>query len=370
MSNKWIKLLESIKNPESGQTLVSEGRILGCTEEGDKLHIKYNREGINTEKKRQLEDEIYQVLEGHLKEENIFIMSVSPESEKKASEPQKAPAGLKIGHGTVGTPKKINNIKKVIAVASGKGGVGKSTFSANLACTLSQQGHKVGIIDADIYGPSIPMIMGVREEKPLASEDKKIQPVEKHGVKIMSFGFFIEENDPVIWRGPMLGGVLNQFFFDVTWGELDYLIIDLPPGTGDVQLSMIQNVSVDGAIIISTPQDVALLDAIKANEMFKKMKLPVLGMVENMAYFICDSCDKKHHIFGEQSMEKGTGQLKETFLGSVPLEMDLRLSSDKGLPYMANKSYEGRQVWKSFIEVANNLTNGNNKKGFLKKLFS
>ena len=384
MSNQWIEKLSNVKNPNSGKTLLDEGRLLGCLEEGEFLKIKYNREGITPIQKREIENQILDSIGTTWDQDNILILTVSESSQEvfdhtqtqpapQATTPDEQPAGIKVGHGSVGTPKKIDGVSKIIAIASGKGGVGKSTFTANLACTLANEGYKVGVIDADIYGPSIPMIMGVRSEKPMASPDKKIMPVEKHGVKLMSFGFFIEEKDPVIWRGPMLGGVLNQFLFDVVWGELDYLILDLPPGTGDIQLSMIQNASVDGSIIISTPQDVALLDAMKAFEMFKKLELPILGLVENMAYFVCDGCGKNHHIFGEEGVSKGAKEHGEKFLGSVPLELALRKAADVGHPYMAQPANKDSEVWKGFTQVAKELTSGDNqpkKKGFLKSLFS
>lgn len=250
------------------------------------------------------------------------------------------PAQIKAGHGTVGNKRPVPGVGKIIAIGSGKGGVGKSTFTANLALALRRQGHSVGIIDADIYGPSLPMIFGKRDEKPRSNAERKIIPVDAHGIRFMSFGFFINESDPVIWRGPMLGGVLNQFLFDVDWTGTDYLLIDLPPGTGDIQLSMIQNAHVDGCIIISTPQDVALLDAKKGLEMFRKMNLPIIGMVENMSAFICDGCGKTHHIFGKGGVEEAVKQLNTKLIGSIPLEISLRAGSDEGVPYMSNETSE------------------------------
>jgi ATP-binding protein involved in chromosome partitioning len=201
----------------------------------------------------------------------------------------------------------------------------------------------------------MPMIFGKRDEKPRSNSEKKIIPVESFGIKFMSFGFFINEHDPVIWRGPMLGGVLNQFLFDVDWTGLDYLLIDLPPGTGDIQLSMIQNAHVDAAIVISTPQDIALLDAKKGAEMFKKMNLPILGMVENMSSFVCHHCGSEHHIFGQGGVETAVAQMELKFLGRVPLEIDLRTGSDKGEPYMAQEKFEQRPVWKSFVSIASEV---------------
>jgi len=247
---------------------------------------------------------------------------------------------------------KMAKVKYPLIVMSGKGGVGKSTFTANLALTLSKLGHKVGIIDADIYGPSQPMIFGKRDEKPHSNSERKIVPVESYGIKFMSFGFFINENDPVIWRGPMLGGVINQFLFDVDWNGLDYLLIDLPPGTGDIQLSMVQNAHVDAAIIVSTPQDIALLDATKGVEMFRKLNLPILGMVENMTSFICTSCGSEHHIFGAGGVSKAVEKLGIEMIGQIPLELELRTGSDNGKPYMTQENLADRPVWKAFFEVA------------------
>ena len=266
--------------------------------------------------------------------------------------PASQPAQIKAGHGTIDKKKPVPGVDKIIAIGSGKGGVGKSTFTANLAITLSKLGKKVGVIDADIYGPSLPMIFGKRDEKPRSNSEKKIIPVESFGIKFMSFGFFINEQDPVIWRGPMLGGVLNQFLFDVDWTGLDYLLIDLPPGTGDIQLSMIQNAHVDGAIVISTPQDIALLDAKKGAEMFKKLNLPVIGMVENMSSFVCTHCGTEHHIFGEGGVAKAVEQLDVKFLGKIPLEIELRTGSDRGVPYMTEDKFHDRSVWKAYTQIA------------------
>ena len=356
--------LNQIKNPASGNTFVSENRWQHIAMEGNKLVAEYNRDGISPAEKRVIEAEIQKALSDLLGVDNILVKTVSSQSQDvfkaldkgtagKATEaPQSTPAQLKVGHGTVGNKKAVPGVGKIIAIGSGKGGVGKSTFTSNLALTLSKLGHKVGIIDADIYGPSQPMIFGKRDEKPRSNSEKKIIPVESYGIKFMSFGFFINENDPVIWRGPMLGGVINQFLFDVDWNGLDYLLIDLPPGTGDIQLSMIQNAHVDAAIIVSTPQDIALLDATKGVEMFRKLNLPILGMVENMTSFICTSCGTEHHIFGEGGVSKAVEKLGIEMIGQIPLELELRTGSDSGKPYMTQENLSDRPVWKAFIEVA------------------
>jgi ATP-binding protein involved in chromosome partitioning len=213
-------------------------------------------------------------------------------------------------------------------------------------------GFKVGIIDADIYGPSLPMLMGMRAEKPRSNNDKRIIPLEKDGVKFISFGLFINEEDPVIWRGPMLGGVLNQFLFDVEWGDTDFLLIDLPPGTGDIQLSMVQNANVDGAIVISTPQDVALLDAMKGLQMFKKMNLPIIGMVENMSYFLCEENGMKHYIFGKGGVGVACEKMNLTLLGEIALDEKLRENSDRGTPYMSQNENNEKIIWNTYMSAA------------------
>jgi ATP-binding protein involved in chromosome partitioning len=222
------------------------------------------------------------------------------------------------------------------------------------------------------------MLLNQRGAKPGATSEKKIIPVDAYGIPFISFGLFINENDPVIWRGPMLGGVLNQFLFDVAWEDLDYLIIDLPPGTGDMQLSMIQATDIDGAIVVSTPQDVAVLDSKKGLNMFNQVKVPVLGMVENMSYFVPeDNLSKKYYIFGEGGVKKAAAELNVNLLGEIPLEIALREGSDNGKPYMNEKKNEGKPVWNSYMSLAKNInqcfdetSNPNESKGFFKRLFS
>jgi ATP-binding protein involved in chromosome partitioning len=359
--------LNAILNPATGNSFESEKRWKHVAMNGEKLVAEYNRDGITPAEKRIIEAEITKSLSDLIGIENILVKTTSTQSQdvfkaldKQATEAPAVPAAtqpaqIKAGHGTIDKKKPVPGVEKIIAIGSGKGGVGKSTFTANLALTLSKQGKKVGVIDADIYGPSLPMIFGKREEKPRSNSEKKIIPVEAYGIKFMSFGFFINEEDPVIWRGPMLGGVLNQFLFDVDWTGLDYLLIDLPPGTGDIQLSMIQNAHVDGAIIISTPQDIALLDAKKGAEMFKKLNLPLIGMVENMSSFVCHSCGTEHFIFGEGGVEKAVEKLEIPFLGKIPLEIELRTGSDNGVPYMTQDKFTNRPVWKSFQEIGSKV---------------
>jgi ATP-binding protein involved in chromosome partitioning len=378
--------LNQIKNPATGATFHSEKRWQHVAMEGDKLIAQYNRDGISPAEKRSIEGEIQKALTDLIGVDNILVKTTSSQSQDvfkaldqksdatPAPAPETQPAQIKAGHGTIDKKKPVPGVGKIIAIGSGKGGVGKSTFTANLAISLAKKGHKVGIIDADIYGPSLPMIFGKRDEKPRSNSERKIIPVEAFGIKFMSFGFFINEQDPVIWRGPMLGGVLSQFLFDVDWSGTDYLLIDLPPGTGDIQLSMIQNAHVDGAIIISTPQDIALLDAKKGVEMFKKLNLPIIGMVENMTSFICNHCGTEHHIFGEGGVAKAVEQLSVEMIGQIPLEIELRTGSDNGEPYMTQDRFRERPVWKAFMNVTDKVENFFNpnpiqpKTGFFSKI--
>jgi ATP-binding protein involved in chromosome partitioning len=225
---------------------------------------------------------------------------------------------------------RLKGVKNILAVGSGKGGVGKSTVAANLAYALRQAGATVGILDADIYGPSLPILLGLKGEAPTMSAEQKINPIEKYGMKAISMGFLLKESDAVVWRGPMLGKALQQFIDDVDWGELDYLVIDLPPGTGDVQLSLSQLIGVDGAVIVTTPQDVAFADVRRAIRMFQMTKVPLLGLVENMSYFHCPDNDKTYHIFGEGRTASHAEEHRLDFLGQLPIDPQIGPAADKG----------------------------------------
>lgn len=240
-------------------------------------------------------------------------------------------------HGMAENPKLDLPVKHVIIVASGKGGVGKSTVAANLAVSLANtHGLKVGLLDADIYGPSIPLMMGDEKYKPIASEEGKLIPDERHGVKIMSIGFLVDASKALVWRGPMAQNAFYQMLRDVEWAkdgeELDYLVIDLPPGTGDVQITLAQKVDVSGAVIVSTPQDIALIDARRAVEMFQKMDVPILGLIENMSTYICPECGHEDHIFGNGGAKEAAQEMGMPFLGDLPLAKDVREKSDQGEP--------------------------------------
>ncbi len=229
----------------------------------------------------------------------------------------------------------LEGIRHIVAVASGKGGVGKSTVAANLAIALSKLGFSVGLLDADIYGPSVPTLFGVREERPKAAGGGRFHPIEKFGVKLVSIGFFLTDKAPVIWRGPMVMSAVRQFLKDVIWGELDYLIVDLPPGTGDAQLTLAQQVHLDGVVVVTTPQDLALLDAQRAVKMFRQLHCPLLGVVENMSFFVCPDCGERSELFGRGGGERMAVQEGIKLLVGVPIFAELREGSDCGMPVTA-----------------------------------
>lgn len=247
----------------------------------------------------------------------------------------------------------VPGVRNIVAVASGKGGVGKSTVAVNLAVALARQGARVGLMDADIYGPSIPMMMGVQHEKAMGDAEGHIVPLEAFGVKMVSIGFLLGEDAPVVWRGPMVGKAVTQLVRDCAWGELDYLIIDLPPGTGDAQLSLAQTVPLSGGVIVTTPQDIALLDATRGLSMFREVKVPVLGIVENMSYFACPHCGEKTFIFSHGGGRETAERLKVPFLGEIPLDVDVRIGGDLGAPITAVKPESPQS--EAFMELASKV---------------
>ena len=248
----------------------------------------------------------------------------------------------------------LGGIKHAVVVGSGKGGVGKSTVAANLAVAAAKLGLKVGLLDADLYGPSMGMMFGVGpDDGPEGTPEGKIIPIEKFGVKLMSMGFLIEEDKPVIWRGPMLNKALQQFLGDVLWGDLDLLIIDLPPGTGDIQITLIQNAKVGGAIVVSTPQDVAFLDAKKAIGMFNTVKVPITGVIENMSSFVCPGCGQETQIFGHGGVKAAAARMELPFLGEIPIDLAIREGGDNGTPLV--EAYPDSPQTKAFLEMAAKL---------------
>lgn len=272
-----------------------------------------------------------------------------------AAKPSTPPPSLKIG----GHPKpqagptKPAGVQRILAIGSGKGGVGKSTVSSNLAVALARAGRKVGLLDADIYGPSQPRMMGVNK-RPASPDGKTIIPLHAHGVTLMSIGFMLDPDKAVVWRGPMLMGALQQMLGQVEWGELDVLLVDLPPGTGDVQLTLCQKSEVSGAIVVSTPQDVALLDARKALDMFKTLNTPVLGLIENMSQFTCPTCGTTHDIFGQGGVKAEAEKLGLPLLGALPIDLDTRLAGDGGTPIAAGDS----PMAQAYARIAEGLIKG------------
>jgi ATP-binding protein involved in chromosome partitioning len=254
--------------------------------------------------------------------------------------------------GTMNQREGIPGVRNIVAVASGKGGVGKSTVAVNLALALAAEGARVGLLDADVYGPNVPLMMG-SQARPMQGPDNKIVPIDAYDIKLMSMGFFIDADSPVIWRGPMLTKLLTQFMYDVNWGELDYLVMDMPPGTGDIQLTTAQSVPLTGAVIVSTPQDVALLDAGKALVMFKKLNVPVLGIVENMSTFVCPHCGNPTDLFGHGGAQAAASRYDVPFLGEIPLHLRIREGGDSGQPVVASAA-ESPEA-EAFVQVARSL---------------
>ena len=262
------------------------------------------------------------------------------------------PPALTIGRHPTPGPSDVPGVKRIIAVGSGKGGVGKSTVSVNLAVALAREGWKVGLVDADIYGPSLPRMLGV-SKRPASPDGKTIIPPVAHGVRMISIGLMLPEEQALIWRGPMLMGALQQMMTLVQWGELDVLVIDLPPGTGDVQLTLAQKFVVDGAIIVSTPQDVALIDARKGIDMFRRMNIPILGMIENMSTHVCSNCGHEEHVFGHGGVVSEAKKLDVPLLAEVPLHLDIRTAGDGGAPVVVNQPDSPQAA--AFIKVAREL---------------
>jgi len=262
--------------------------------------------------------------------EELDVYTTQAPQQQQASDGHR-PIGGTANRGGLAPKTPVEGIKNIIAVNSGKGGVGKTTCSVNLAVSLAQLGHKVGLLDADVTGPNVHLMLGI-DQKPHMTESQKIAALDAHGVKMISMGTLVDEGKPTIWRGPMLDGVIKQFLREVEWGELDYLLIDLPPGTSDAQLTICQNVPLMGTVIVTTPQDVALMDARKGLQMFQKMEVPVLGVIENMSFFECPHCSERSEIFSHGGGSKAASELGLEFLGGIPIELKVRSGGDDGAP--------------------------------------
>ncbi len=330
-----------VRDPLTGKSVWLSGLIQDARIDGETLRFVLACRGEHSADDRQrLREAILRNLAESWKGEVVCTLRVQGatgdhghahgHADAPAKDPVKGMSGGGVQpHGGPITKQNPPGVRHIVAVASGKGGVGKSTVATNLAVALAREGWSVGLLDADIYGPSLPLMMNVNG-RPLAGADKRILPLVSHGVKCMSIGFLVDEKEPIIWRGPMVMGVINQFFKDVAWDNVDYLIIDLPPGTGDAQLTMIQAVNLSGGIIVSTPQPVALLDAVRGVEMFKKLDVPILGVVENMAWY--EAGGVRMHPFGEGGGAKLAADYEVPLLAQLPLRDDVRAAGDAGQP--------------------------------------
>jgi ATP-binding protein involved in chromosome partitioning len=311
--------LRNVQEPELGRDIVTLNMVKGIAIDGSSVAFTIELTTPACPLKDEIERNALAALEG-IGADNVEITWGAMVRRAAPQQPQQL----------------LPNVKNIIAVASGKGGVGKSTVSVNLAVSLAQSGASVGLLDADITGPNIPMMLGV-EGQPKASENNKILPLERHGVKCISIQFFVPEGQPIVWRGPLVGGAIQQFLRDVEWGELDYLVIDLPPGTSDAQLTLAQAVPLSGAVLVTTPQDVSLSDVTKALAMFKRLSVPILGIVENMTAFVCPHCGEATEIFGRGGGERFAAEHGIEFLGGVPLDITVRQGGDVGVPAVAQR---------------------------------
>ena len=345
-------VLDTVMDPATGRSVAALGMVSGVATRAGHVAITLDVDparGTALEPLRQACEQAIRAMPGVLSATAVMT------SERTAPPPPPAP-GTHQGHShgapaakTTGGGGRIDvpGVKHIIAVASGKGGVGKSTTAVNLALGLAANGIATGLLDADIYGPSMPRMLGVTE-KPESADGKMLKPIEKYGLKTMSIGYIVAEDTPMIWRGPMVSSALEQMLRDVTWGELDVLVVDMPPGTGDAQLTLAQRVALAGAVIVSTPQDIALVDARKGLNMFRKVAVPVLGIVENMSYFLCPKCGERSEIFGHGGAHEEADKLGVPFLGEVPLHPDIRTTSDSGHPIVVSKPDSAHaQVYKN-----------------------
>lgn len=335
-----LRALQALTDPVGGKDLVTAGLLGALSFEDGTLRAVLQIDPAQAAKYEKIQSEAQAVLEAlEGVEKASVILSAHKAAPSVGGRKRPPPHQARRPEGYQGDA----HVKRVIAVSSAKGGVGKSTMAINLAVALAKSGQAVGVLDADIHGPSAPMLLGLsgkRAKTETAEGRRLIKPMQAHGIKAMSIGFLTEDDGPVVWRGPMVQGAISRMVWDVNWGELDVLIIDMPPGTGDAQLGLAQDIKPAGAIIVSTPQDLALLDARKGVRMFEKVGIPVLGLIENMAVFTCPNCGSQHHIFGEGGAKRDAEKLGIPYLGAAPLTMSIRESGDSGKPIATKDSTE------------------------------
>ena len=338
-----LKILETVTAPGAGKSLVESNSIPNIEINQNKVLVEVSIGNPTLQAKKRVETDVTKAIITTFENAEVQVHVVGQIATQSVDAPKEKP---------------LPNIKNIIAIASGKGGVGKSTVTSNIAVTLSKMGFKVGILDADIYGPSIPMMFDVANERPTSinvNGREKIKPIENYGIKLLSIGFFIDPNDAVIWRGAMANKALNQLLFDAEWGELDFLLIDLPPGTGDIHLSMVQAVPLTGAVLVSTPQAIALADAKKGVAMFaqKEINVPVFGIVENMSFFTPEELpNNKYYIFGKDGAKDLAKDIDSVFLGEIPLVQSIRESGDYGHPAALQ---DGSPIELAFSDITKNM---------------
>ena len=341
---KVLEVLRTVKFPGLSRDIVSFGFIKDLAVGGGNVSFRLE---IMTESPRAAEE---------IRRDATQKLQALPGVNAVTIRMDVAPPGPPPPRGAAGVPPAdasvLKDVRFKVAVASGKGGVGKSTVAANLALALARGGRSVGLMDSDIYGPSQQMMMGI-DEKPYVNDQNQIVPIERYGVKVMSLGFLMDVDQPVIWRGPMVMKAVEQFLGDVAWGRLDYLVIDLPPGTGDAQLTLTQKIQLSGAVIVTTPQDVALIDARKGLAMFQKVNVPVLGIIENMSYFVCPQCGHREEIFKHGGGEKTARELKVPFLGEIPLDPKVAVGGDAGRPIVA--ADPDSNVTKAYLAISEQI---------------
>jgi ATP-binding protein involved in chromosome partitioning len=324
------EVLKGVKYPGFSRDIVSFGLVKAVHLEPGRCEVRLSILSDNQDVVRQIVAGVEGALRGHPGLSRVDVVVERPQADRGSQVRETAKA---LGRG----PAEIPGVARIVAVASGKGGVGKSTVAANLAVALAQRGVRGGLLDADIYGPSVPTLFGIRRGEAGESDaEGRFVPAERHGVKIVSMGFFVADGAPLIWRGPMLSKALNQFFKDVAWGDLDVLVLDLPPGTGDVQMTVTAGVALTGGVIVTTPQDVALADVERGVKMFQQADVPVLGVIENMSFHVCQGCGDRAHIFGDGGAARVANRFGLSLLGAVPLARPVRESGDAGTPIVVS----------------------------------